>query len=41
MTNKTINRWAVLIASAVVLLCTGAIYAFSVLAGPLSAEKGW
>lgn len=41
MTNKTINRWAVLIASAVVLLCTGAIYAFSVLAGPLSVEKGW
>lgn len=36
-----INRWAVLTASTAVLLCTGAIYAFSVFAGPLSALKGW
>ncbi|HCM88893.1 MULTISPECIES: OFA family MFS transporter [Vagococcus] len=39
--NKGINRWAVLYASTAVLLCTGAVYAFSVLAGPLSAAKGW
>lgn len=39
--NKPINRWVVLIASTTVLLCTGAIYAFSVFAGPLSALKGW
>ncbi|MTV82665.1 L-lactate MFS transporter [Secundilactobacillus folii] len=40
MTVK-INRWLILAASTLVLLCTGAIYAFSVLAGPLSAAKGW
>ncbi len=39
--EKGINRWAVLYASTAVLLCTGAVYAFSVLAGPLSAAKGW
>lgn len=39
--NKNINRWQVLIASTAVLLCTGAIYAFSVFAGPLSASQGW
>jgi OFA family oxalate/formate antiporter-like MFS transporter len=36
-----INRWAVLWSSVAVLMCTGAIYAFSVLAGPLSAAHGW
>ncbi|WP_225048668.1 OFA family MFS transporter [Lacticaseibacillus kribbianus] len=41
MSNHRINRWQVLIASTAVLLCTGAIYAFSVFAGPLSASKGW
>ncbi|MFV0559265.1 MAG: OFA family MFS transporter [Enterococcus sp.] len=39
--NTKLNRWQILTASTVVLLCTGAIYAFSVFAGPLSAEKGW
>lgn len=39
--EKTINRWQILVASAAVLLCTGAIYAFSVFAGPLSQVKGW
>lgn len=39
--NKNINRWRVLIASTAVLLCTGAIYAFSVFAGPLSTAHGW
>ncbi|AVK60890.1 MFS transporter [Lactobacillus sp. CBA3605] len=38
---KKINRWQVLIASTAILLCTGAVYAFSVFAGPLSASKGW
>ena len=36
-----VNRWQILIASTAVLLCTGAIYAFSVFAGPLSAAKNW
>lgn len=40
-TNKTINRWVVLIASTSILLCTGAIYAFSVFAEPLSLAKNW
>ncbi|WP_239257211.1 L-lactate MFS transporter [Listeria ilorinensis] len=39
--TKEINRWAVLIASMGVLLCTGAVYAFSVFAGPLSTTQGW
>lgn len=39
--NKTVHRWTILAASTIVLLCTGAIYAFSVLAGPLSASKDW
>lgn len=39
--NKYTNRWLILIASTSILLCTGAIYAFSVFAGPLSIEKGW
>ena len=40
MTQK-INRWQVLVASTIILLCTGAIYAFSVFAGPLSVTKSW
>lgn len=36
-----INRWLVLIASTVINLCVGAIYAFSVFAGPLSEQHGW
>lgn len=39
--TANIKRWQVLIASTTVLLCTGAIYAFSVFAGPMSADKGW
>lgn len=39
--TKTINRWQVLAASTAILLCTGAIYAFSVFAGPLSQQTGW
>ncbi|EHJ55960.1 hypothetical protein HMPREF9318_01758 [Streptococcus urinalis FB127-CNA-2] len=39
--THSINRWQVLIASTAILVCTGAIYAFSVFAGPLSAQTGW
>ncbi|MFC6181797.1 L-lactate MFS transporter [Lactiplantibacillus daowaiensis] len=39
--DQKINRWSVLTASTIILLCTGAVYAFSVFAGPLSASKGW
>ncbi len=39
--SKEVNRWQVLVASTAILLCTGAVYAFSVFAGPLSASKGW
>lgn len=35
------NRWAVLLGSVAVLLCTGSIYAFSVFAGPLAASHHW
>ncbi len=38
---QTINRWRVLAGSVLVLLCTGAIYAFSVFAGPLTSAHGW
>lgn len=38
---KAINRYQVLIASTAILLCTGAVYAFSVFAGPLSVSQGW
>lgn len=37
----TINRWRVLTGAVLILLCTGAIYAFSVFAGPLSAAHEW
>ena len=40
-TSNTINQWVVLIASTSILLCTGAIYAFSVFAEPLSLAKNW
>ncbi|HEM3695023.1 TPA: OFA family MFS transporter [Streptococcus suis] len=39
--EKTLNRWQVIAASTAILLCTGAVYAFSVFAGPLSAQTGW
>jgi MFS transporter, OFA family, oxalate/formate antiporter len=39
--KKETNRWAVLVSSMGILMCTGAVYAFSVLAGPLSAARGW
>lgn len=38
---QPINRWRVLAGSVLILLCTGAIYAFSVFAGPLSSAHGW
>ncbi|MGT2960381.1 L-lactate MFS transporter [Streptococcus caballi] len=40
MKNK-LNRWQVIAASTAILLCTGAVYAFSVFAGPLSGQTGW
>lgn len=40
MENK-LNRWQVIAASTAILLCTGAVYAFSVFAGPLSGQTGW
>lgn len=39
--SKKPNRWIVLVSSMGILMCTGAIYAFSVLAGPLSEANGW
>lgn len=39
--TKSLNRWQVIAASTAILLCTGAVYAFSVFAGPLSAQTGW
>ncbi|MBM7642632.1 L-lactate MFS transporter [Streptococcus loxodontisalivarius] len=39
--EKSLNRWQVIIASTAILLCTGAIYAFSVFASPLSQQTGW
>ncbi len=32
--KETFNRWQVLAASTAILLCTGAVYSFSVFAGP-------
>ncbi len=34
-------RWVYLMAAVLLLMCTGSIYAFSVFAGPLAAERGW
>ncbi|WP_407371733.1 OFA family MFS transporter [Carnobacterium sp.] len=39
--SKKPNRWIVLVSSMGILMCTGAIYAFSVLAGPLSEANSW
>jgi OFA family oxalate/formate antiporter-like MFS transporter len=39
--SPTINRWSVLWASVAILMCTGAIYSFSVFAGPLGELHGW
>ena len=39
--QQNINRWAVLAASTAILLCTGAVYAFSTFAAPLSEQMGW
>lgn len=38
---KKINRNQVLIASTIILLCTGAVYSFSVFAGPLGQQHHW
>lgn len=37
----TINRWRVLTGAVLILLCTGAIYAFSVWVGPLAGAHDW
>ncbi|HUX71188.1 MAG TPA: OFA family MFS transporter [Cellulomonadaceae bacterium] len=39
--SPTLNRWSVLWGSVAILMCTGAIYAFSVFAGPLGAAHHW
>ena len=39
--DKKINRWLILAASTAILLCTGAVYAFSTFAQPLSEQMGW
>ncbi|GAD46979.1 permeases of the major facilitator superfamily [Streptococcus anginosus T5] len=39
--KENLNRWQVLAASTAILLCTGAVYAFSVFANPLSQQTGW
>lgn len=39
--NTKLNRWFVLSASTAILLCTGAVYAFSVFAVPLSSQTHW
>lgn len=41
ITAPAVNRWAVLWSSVAILMCTGAIYSFSVFAGPLSGLRGW
>ncbi|MQB27892.1 OFA family MFS transporter (plasmid) [Agrobacterium radiobacter] len=35
------SRWTYLACSCLVLICTGSIYAFSVLSGPLAQLRGW
>lgn len=40
-TPATVNRWSVLWGSVAILMCTGAIYAFSVFVGPLGAAHHW
>lgn len=39
--DLTLNRWRILILSTLINLCVGAIYAFSVFAGPLQEAHGW
>lgn len=41
MENKKINRYAVLAAAVVINMCIGAVYSFSVFAGPLGEARGW
>lgn len=41
MEQPKLNRWLILVASTIINLCVGAIYAFSVFAGPLSEHHGW
>ncbi|MDR1442236.1 MAG: OFA family MFS transporter [Bifidobacteriaceae bacterium] len=41
MSKQPVHRWAVLIAAMAVMLCTGTIYTFSVLSGPLSEVHHW
>ncbi|CQR23931.1 major facilitator family transporter [Streptococcus varani] len=39
--DEKLNRWVVLAASTAILLCTGAVYAFSTFAMPLSEQMKW
>ncbi|UTX67190.1 MFS transporter [Streptococcus oralis] len=39
--KETFNRWRILVTSTAILLCTGAVYSFSVFAGPLSSSTSW
>lgn len=41
MIDKNVNRNLILIASTMINLCVGAVYAFSVFAGPLGQHFGW
>lgn len=41
MENKKINRYSVLIAAVLINMCIGAVYSFSVFAGPLGQARGW
>lgn len=41
MNQTQLPRWRILIASVLIMLVTGAIYAFSVFAGPLGEARGW
>lgn len=41
MENKKINRYTVLVAAVIINMCIGAIYSFSVFAGPLGTARGW
>ncbi|MDL2226352.1 OFA family MFS transporter [Deltaproteobacteria bacterium OttesenSCG-928-M10] len=38
--NNSVNRWTVLIASSLINLCIGSVYAWSVFAAPMAAQLG-
>ena len=37
--KETFNRWRILVASTAILLCTGAVYSFSVLPDHLAVQQ--